>query len=260
MTVLVDGSPWIALLLVLVFCGALAIGFRILLRRHLGDDLAAAHPVAAPLMPALGAVFALLAATTIGAEAAQYRSASDDVSAEAAAASRMAWAATSPGVDTDVIQRDLTAYLAATRRTEWKAGDPDGSAATMTALAKLERSVRTEAADKDLGSGQASELLGALDSLTSLRRVRLAHASNTLPDGYLLVVLLSGLALVVNSAALAIDRPGRVALLTGGLVVVVAVTLSLLMAISSPFAGGFLVGGEPLDAVLANLRAGFFQP
>jgi hypothetical protein len=259
-TFLVDGSPWLALLLVLAFCGVLAVGFRILLRRHLGAELTAAHPVAGPLMPALGAVFALLAATTIGAEAAQYRAASDDVSAEAAAASRMAWAATSPEVDTAAIQRDLTDYLVATRRTEWKAGDPDGSAATMAALARLERTVRDEAATKDLGSAQAGELLGALDSLTSLRRERLAHAANQMPDGYLLVVLLSGLALVVNSAALAIDRPRRVAMLTGGLVVVVAVTLALLMAISSPFAGGFVVSGDPLDAVLANLRSGFFQP
>lgn len=259
MTVLVDGSPWIALLLVLVVCGSLAVGFRVLLRRHLGDDLASAHPVAAPLMPALGAVFALLAATTIGAEAAQFRSASDDASAEAAAASRMAWAATSPEVDTATIQRDLTAYLAATRRTEWRAGDADGSPAAMAALARLERGVRTEAATKDLGSAQAGELLAALDSLTSLRRGRLAHASNELPDGYLLVVLLSGLALVANAAALAIDRPGRVALLTGGLVVVVAVTLALLIAISSPFAGGFIVSGRPIDAVLFDLRAGAFQ-
>lgn len=260
MTQLVDGSPWIALLVVLVLCGALAVGFRVLLRRHLGGDLASAHPVAAPLMPALGAVFALLAATTIGAEAAQYRTANDDVSAEAAAASRLAWAATSPGVDTEAVQRDLAEYLASTRKAEWRAGDADGSAAAFAALARLERTVRTEAAGKDLGSAQAGELLSSLDAVSSLRRARLAHAANVMPDGYLLVVLLAGLALVVNSAALAIDRTGRVALLTGGLVVVVAVTLALLIAISSPFAGGFVVGGGPVDAVLGNLRDGGFAP
>lgn len=260
MTWLVDGSPWLVLVVTLGLCGALAVGFRVLLRRHLGEDLASAHPVAAPLMPALGAVFALLAATTIGAEAAQYRSAGDDVSAEAAAASRMAWAATSPGVDTDAIQRELGAYLVSTRATEWREGDATGSPTAMAALAKLERGVRTEAASTDLGTPQSSELLASVDSLSSLRRQRLAHASNKLPDGYLLVVLLSGLALVANSAALAVGHRGRAALLTGGLVVVVALALALLIAIASPFAGGFVVGGGPIDAVVADLRAGAFQP
>jgi hypothetical protein len=257
-TFLTDGSPWVALLVVTAVCGALAVGCRVLLRRHLGEDLPAAHPVAAPLMPALGAVFALLAATTIGAEAAQYRSAGDDVSAEAAAASRLAWASTSPGVDTETIQHDLATYLAATRAEEWRRGGPGGSARAMAALEDLERAVRAEAEADGLGTPQATELLAALDSVTSLRRDRLAHASNTLPDGYLLVVLLSGLALVANAAALTIDRRVRVAMLTGGLVVVVAVTLTLLIAISSPFAGGFIVDGAPIDSVLSGLRSGAF--
>jgi len=257
---LVDGSPWLVLGACLLVCGVLAVGFRIVLRRHLGDDLAAAHPVAAPLMPALGAVFALLAATTIGAEASLYRSAGDDVSAEAAAASRLGWAATSPGVDADAIHQDLVRYLETTRRTEWRAGDRDGTAATMAALGRLERTVRTEAASKDLGSAQAGELLTSMDAMTSLRRQRLAHATNRLPDGYLLVVLVSGLALVANAAALAVDKARRVALLTGGLVAVVALALALLIAISSPFAGGFIVSGGPIDAVVANLRSGVFQP
>lgn len=260
MTFLVDGSPWLVLVLTLVVCGVLAAGFRWVLRRHLGDELAAAHPVAAPLMPALGAVFALLAATTIGAEAAQYRSAVDDVSAEAAAASRLAWASTTPGVDTEAIQSDLAAYLRATREMEWRSGDSDGSPRTLAALAALERTVRAESVNEDLGSAQAAELLTSMDSLTSLRRQRLAHAANQLPDGYLLVVLMSGLALVANSAALAVDRKGRVALLTGGLVVVVALALALLVAIASPFEGGFVVGGGPVDAVRSNLDAGVFAP
>ncbi|MCU1371772.1 MAG: hypothetical protein JWO77_2966 [Ilumatobacteraceae bacterium] len=260
MTFLVDGSPWLVLLATVVLCGALAVGSRYVLRRHLGEDLASAHPVASPLMPALGAVFALLAATTIGAEAAQYRSASDDVSAEAAASSRLAWAATSPGVDTEAIQGDLTAYLVSTRKAEWRPGGAGGSRATMAALSDLERTVRAEAASKELGSAESGELLGAVDAVASLRRDRLAHAANEMPDGYLLVVLLSGLALVVNSAALAIGHRGRVALLTSGLVIVVAVTLALLIAISSPFAGGFIVSGGPVDAVLVDLGAGMFRP
>ena len=257
MTALADAPSWLVLICSALVCGLLAIGFRLLLQRHLADDRAAALTVAGPLMPALGAVFALLAATTLGAEAGQFRSAGDDVSAEAAAASRLAWASTTPGIDSEAIQEDLTVYLASTRATEW-GSDPDGSPAAMAALVDLERTVRSEAGGEELGSAQAGELLGSLDSLTSLRRQRLAHGSNQLPDGYLLVVLLSGLALVANSAALAIAQRGRVALLTAGLVIVVATSLALLVAISSPFTGGFIVDGGPIDAVAANIRAGAF--
>ncbi|WP_421118706.1 hypothetical protein ACE2AJ_15255 [Aquihabitans daechungensis] len=258
MTPLVDGSPWLVLAVTLVVCGALAVGFRILLRHHLGDDLAAASPIASPLMPALGAVFALLAATTIGAEASQFRSAGDDVSAEAAAASRLAWASTTPGVDTDAISDDLAAYLRATRSTEWHDGDRDGSPETIAALTKLERTVRAESVSTTLGSAQAGELLTSLDALTSLRRQRLAHATNQLPEGYLIVVLASGLALVANSAALAVAQRRRVAMLTTGLVVVVSLSLALLIAISSPFEGGFVVDGSPIDAVRSNIESGMF--
>lgn len=259
MNALVEASPWVVLAICVVVCGALASGFRWVLRRHLGDDVEAAHPVAAPLMPALGAVFALLAATTIGAEASLYRSAGDDVSAEAAAASRLAWASTSPGLDSEKIQDELAAYLRITRQTEWHDADEGGSPEAMAALADLERTVRSEAAGKEIGSAQAGELLGSMDAVSSLRRQRLAHATNELPQGYLLVVLASGLALVANSAALAVNHRGRVALLTGGLVLVVALALALLIAISAPFAGGFIVSGGPVDAILTSLGSGAFQ-
>src|SRR5579859_3757940 len=57
-----------------------------------------AHSVAAPLMPALGAVFALLMGLTLASEAGFLASAQGIVSNEAADASRLACAATSPGV------------------------------------------------------------------------------------------------------------------------------------------------------------------
>ena len=95
-------------------------------------------------------------------------------------------------------------------------------------------------------------------SAVSARRQRLATAARGLPTLYVAVVALSGLALIVNSAALAVSSTWRVAVLTAGLVTVVALSIALLFAISAPFAGGFIVGGEPLDHVVADLRAGLF--
>ena len=66
-------------------------------------------PIAAPLMPALGAVFALLMSLTLAAEASFLASAQGIVSNEAADASRLAWAATSPGVDSALVQSALAA-------------------------------------------------------------------------------------------------------------------------------------------------------
>ena len=260
MTTLAGLPAWVVVLVSGLVCGALAVGFRSLLLRTLGDDRASAASVAGPLMPALGAVFALLTATSLAAEAGQFRSAEDNVSAEAAAASRLGWASTSPGIDSETIQADLAVYLTSTRAREWKGGDRDGDPQTMQALGELERTVRSEAAGKTIGSAQAGELLGSLDSLTSLRRQRLATGANELPELYLLVVLLSGLALVADSAALAITHRARLAALTAGLVIVVALALALLVAISAPFRGGFIVEGGPIDAVHADLAAGDFQP
>lgn len=70
-------------------------------------------------MPAMGATFAVLMALTLASEAGHFRSAQDLVSNEAAQASRLAWAATSPGVETAPVQAALVHYLGATRLNEW---------------------------------------------------------------------------------------------------------------------------------------------
>ena len=55
-------------------------------------------------MPALGAVFALLSALALSSEATALRSSDQEVAAEAAAASRLAWASTTPGVEGAPVQ------------------------------------------------------------------------------------------------------------------------------------------------------------
>ena len=83
--------------------------------------------VAPPLMPALGAVFAIFAALTLAGEAGYLRTAETQVSDEAAAASRLAWAATSPGVDAVPVQAALHDYMVATRAGEWEEADTAGA-------------------------------------------------------------------------------------------------------------------------------------
>ena len=182
----------------------------------------------------------LLAALSLAGEAAATRSAEADVSLEAAAASRLAWSATTPGVDTEAIHGALATYLDATVAHEWSPTDQRGDDGTRAAIADLEVAVRDSAVADDLGSAPAGELLGALDSVTSLRRQRLAVADQALPDFYVAVVVVSGLALIVNSAAVAVRARRRAAALTAGLVVVVSLAVALLFALAAPYEGGFV--------------------
>jgi len=219
------------------------------------------HAIAAPLMPALGATFAVLTALTLSSEAGYLRSAQDIVSREAAEASRLAWASTSPEVDSAPIQEALADYLRATRAREWRGVDEAGRAdeATTDALATLERVVRDEAARAELGTPASTELLASLDAVTVGRRTRIAAAARQLPGLYVATLVASGVALIVNAGALAFRTSVRTSLLVAGLACVVGLSLALLFAIAAPWDGGLVATGEPIDAVARDLQAGFFS-
>src|SRR5690349_21332316 len=175
-----------------------------------------AHAIAAPLMPALGAIFALLMGLTLASEVGFLASAQGIVSNEAADASRLAWAATGPGVDSEPIQSALLGYLQATRAHEWNGSNAANGddRATTHAIARLENAVRAQAARTTLGTPASTELLASIDALTSDRRARLAAASRQLPSLYVAALLLTGVALIVNATALTL-RSGRRAALLG---------------------------------------------
>ena len=218
------------------------------------------HGVASPLMPALGAIFAVMTALTLAGEASYLRSAQDLVSGEAEAASRLAWAATSPGVHSEPIHDALVDYLRVTRATEWREdsaaeGDPEA----MVAISTLERVVRAEAARTELGTPASTELLTSLDALTSGRRARTAAASRQIPALYVLTLVASGVALTANAGALAFRTSLRTLLPVMGLAVVVGLSVALLFALSAPWRGPLIVSGQPLDAVTRDLQDGLFR-
>ena len=219
------------------------------------------HAIAAPLMPALGATFAVLTALTLSSEATYLRSAQDIVSREAADASRLAWASTSPGVSAVPIQDALGEYLQATRAGEWRGIDESGGAdpPTSEALAQLERVVREDAARTELGTPASTELLTSLDAVTAGRRARIAAADRDLPGLYVVTLVASGVALIANAGALAFRASLRASVLVACLACVVGLSLALLFAIAAPWDGGLVATGEPIDAVLRDLRAGFFS-
>lgn len=220
-----------------------------------------AYSVASPLMSPLGAAFAILAALTLASEAGYLTSAQQIVSNEAADASRLAWAATMPGVSRAPIEDALRSYLLATRGHEWKGADAarGDDPATTGAVARLERVVRAEAARSDLGTPTSNELLAAVDGITNDRRARLAAASREPSAFYVITLVVGGVALIANAAALTMRSRFRVALLIGGLTVIVGMSLALIFALGTPWRGPITVSGQPLDTVLRDLATGYFR-
>ncbi|MEU7058277.1 hypothetical protein [Streptomyces sp. NPDC046197] len=217
--------------------------------------------IAPPLMPTLGASFAIFAALTLASEAGYLRAAEGLVSDEAAAASRLAWAATSPRVQSEPIHAALLGYLHTTRVREWQgaAAASGDDPATARAIARLERSVRDEAARPEVGTTSGTELVASLDGLTTSRRARIAAASREVPTLYVVTLAVTGLALIANAGALVFRSSLRTSLLIAGVASVVGLSLALLFALSAPWSGPFIVSGHPLDAVIGDLKSGFFH-
>ncbi|MET0324906.1 MAG: hypothetical protein ABW219_06755 [Ilumatobacteraceae bacterium] len=247
---------WLAIALLTAVVGRLVVR-AIVPEDERGDILG----VVAPLMPALGATFAVLTAITLSSEAGYLKSAQDLVSAEAASASRLAWSATSPGVDSAPVHAALLGYLQATVADEWsgdRAARGDDTA-TLDAIATLERVVRTEAARTELGTPVSTELLASVDAMTTGRRARIAAASRDLPALYVVTLVASGIALILNAGALVARVGRRAALLVVGLAVVVGLSLALLFSISGPWRGPLVVPTQPMTDVIDDLQRGFFS-
>jgi hypothetical protein len=251
--VLVGGCLAIALLL--------AVGSVLAARALLPPaDREGAHAVAAALMTAFAAAFAILTALTLSNEAGSLTSAQAIVSNEAADAARLAWAAT--GSNSTRVQVALLDYLHAARTYEWHGASSAIGAdpATATALANLQRVVRAQAASPALGTPASDELLSSLDALTSDRRARLAAGSRELPGLYVITLVFTGVALIANAGVLTIRSSLRAAVLVGSLAAVAGLSMALLFALGTPWRGTIAVSGQPIDSVIHDLRAGFFHP
>lgn len=253
---------WVLVVGCLVIGIAVALVSRLLAIKFIPEEEREdAHGIAAALMTAFAAAFVLLTALTLANEVTALSSAQNIVSTEAADASTLAWSATNPGVDTVAIQTALHNYLLATRTHEWQgAASANGDdLTTAKALAVLERAVRGQAARPVVGIPTSTELLTNLDGLTSQRRLRLAAASHSLPDFYAVLVVVTGLALIVNTSVVGTRGGRRTAIVTASLTVVIALSVALLFSLATPWRGAIPVSGHPIDSVIHDLSTNYFQ-
>ncbi|HXB37464.1 MAG TPA: hypothetical protein VNU75_07145 [Acidimicrobiales bacterium] len=259
---LTSQSVWLLVIGCLVIAAAVALGSRLLALRLLPPkDREEAHSIAAALMTAFAAAFALLTALSLANEVTSLSSAQTTVSTEAAAAAALAWSSTNPGVHTAPVQTALRNYLVATRTFEWHgAASANGDdPQTDNALAALERTVRGQAARPVLGTATSMELLTNVDALTNQRRIRLADASHSIPDFYVVLVVVVGLALIVNTSVVGIRGGVRASLVTISLSIVIALSIALLLSLATPWRGAIQVSGHPIDSVITDLNTNYFR-
>ena len=127
------------------------------------------------------------------------------------------------------------------------------------ALANLERIVRNQSARPTIGTPTSNEFLTTLDAMTTQRRLRLAAASRSLPDFYAVLVIVMGLALIVNTSVVGTRGRKHAAFVTLGLTIVIALSIALLFALATPWRGAIEVSGHPIDSVITDLKIGYFH-
>ena len=76
---------------------------------------------------------------------------------------------------------------------------------------------------------------------------------------YVVTLVAGGVALIANAGALGFRSSVRTSLLVVGLAVVVGLSLALLFSLAAPWSGPLVVNGQPIDAVVGDLQAGFFR-
>ena len=214
--------------------------------------------LAASLMTAFGALFAFLTAFGINLEWGNHRDAEQTIGKEADAALRLAGASEAREADGPEIRRELGMYLRSVINDEWPtlAQGSAGSEDTHDTMRALQTRVRTIATDGDLSHPLTADLLKAADALAVARADRLNAAGHDLSTPLFGLAFLSGVMLAINSIAVSLRfEPGYV-LLIGGLIVLIALDLALLVTIGSPFNGPLKVKPRPLQRMLDHLEAG----
>ena len=218
---------------------------------------------AAAYMTALGSLFAILTGFLINAEYTTLRRTQDIVADEASAASRLAWATEGlAGVDSALVQDGLATYLHDLDTGEWDAlarGAPERSAAVRS-LSNLQAVVFNIGSRTYVSAASAEGMRSAVSDLTSARRERVAIASQSLPFPMFALSVIAGIALIVNAVLVSLRRGTRTAAVSVGILVIVALDLALILAISAPFQGAFTASRQPIAELYGEVRAGDFLP
>ncbi len=211
--------------------------------------------VAGPLIPALGAMFAFLAAFAINTEWGQLRDAQHAAELEADAAACFALISESPGLDATELRGLLQTYLHHVVTDEWPLlPSGRGSQHARDALAQLFRRTREVVTTPQVSPVTGADILSSVDTMVALRRDRLSAAGRTMPPALLLLAFVSGVVLCLDAVLIALPHQQWVGIAVGGIVVVTALALALIVAVSAPYRGSISVDPLPIVIVLDEVR------
>ena len=261
------GLPiWALLFFALLVVGVISGATYLFLHRRLGEDRERTGLAAAAYMTALGSLFAILTGFLINSEYATLRQAQSLVGREAAAASRLAWATeTLPSVDTALVQQRLGTYLSDSHSSDFKAlGSEDETASQKSAgfqsLRELQSAAFLIASRPYVVASTSNAIEESMADLTNVRRELLSIAGSQMPIELLLLSAIAGFALIVNALFVALRSGGNTVYVAFGIIVIVALDLALIVGISAPFRGPFVVDASPVRTMASEVQDGIYLP
>jgi hypothetical protein len=248
-------SGEVLLLGVVLVVLVMSVGVAVLLGRRPEGRRDRAATTAAAYMTALGSLFAIVTGFLINSEYATLRSAQQVVATEAAGISQLAYASAAlPPPDAEIVQGELADYVDSVATVEWyllSENQPQASPAFAQLAVLQEALVRVSTREYPSAEAVAS-MSDALRTMTQMRRERIAIAAQGLP--------IALFALSVNAVVVAARFGSRYVVIAAGIILMVALGLAAILAISAPFRGPFTASPEPLRELAVELRNADYLP
>jgi hypothetical protein len=249
--------------LIVVMGGIAATAHHVMITRISPERRVGMSKTATVYITELGTLFAILTGFLISAEYSIYRQAQTAIAQETSAGTNLAYSTRPlPAVDISQIQDRAALYIDSIRTEDWAAlrrGDlPEGQ--TFERMKDLQGAAYLLTARAYTPASTEWELRQAVDDLIARRKERLAIGTLTLPGLMFLLSVAAGLALIINAVMVSLREGRYAALVAVTIVIIVALDLALIIALSAPFRGGFIVSSAPLEILHDELRQGRYLP
>lgn len=255
---------WVVFGGTLVFMGSIAaIAHHLMITRISAERRVGMAKTATVYITELGTLFAILTGFLISSEYSIYRQAQTSIAQETSAGTNLAYSTRPlPAVDVSQIQAREALYLDSIEREDWaalaKGRLPAGE--TFGTMRDLQGDAYRLTARAYAPASTEWELRQAVDDLIARRKERLAIGTLTLPGLMFLLSVAAGLALVINAVMVSLREGRYAALVAVTIVVIVALDLALIVSLSAPFRGGFVVSRAPLESLRIELQQGRYLP
>ena len=219
--------------------------------------------IASAYMDVVGGLFAILTAFLISGSYTTLENTQGAVYSEVATASQLAYASSAlPPWDAQQIQYSLSVYMHTVAEREWpvlKSGNV-GESPAATTLSDLQKTIFNFTNRPYVSNTEAQAIANAAQSLTTYRSNWIADRQNGLPATLLVLVVLAGFTLITNAIVVSGRHQRRYAVVAGGVILLVALDVTVVLAMNTPFGGPFGVSPAPITNFVTQLHNGDFLP